>query len=150
MSFESVRFERFFFVRWVAPPTLADVHLLRELLAGARKQAGESLLYVACVPAHLDGVPTADVRAALVRGLRKALSDDCRSIDLVMPSPGLMGAMLRAAIRAMAIASGMGPRLFIHESNDSALDRLRPHCEDDRILQHLQAKLESRTTAETG
>ena len=148
MPFESVRFDRVVLVRWVGVPTMADTRELSDLLGRASSAVGQLLLYVAIVPAALDGVPPADVRSAMVTGLRDALTK-CESIDMIMLSEGLAGSMLRTIVRSMGLMSGMGHKFFIHESSIKAITRLRTRIQDENVLKRLQGELDASSTPVT-
>jgi hypothetical protein len=141
MPFDTVQLDQVFLVRWLETPTLVDIRRLTTLILRASREGGRALLYVAIIPPELDQVPPPAVRTALTSSLRESLATTCESMDLVMLAPNVAGLMLRAAVRAMVVISGMGKKFFIHGSIHSALARLRPHIADADMFRRVADEL---------
>lgn len=132
MNFESLCWGRTLLVKWTGEPNMPDVQQLGDIVANARRKAERDLLYVALIPAGLKTVPSPEVRTAMTRGLKGAQSC-CESIDLILLADGVAGALLRSALRGMAVVTGRGRKIFIHDSPATAIARLSAQVDNEEL-----------------
>jgi len=143
MPFDFVQMERVLLVSWLGVPTMTDVKRLSNVVARASREVrGSPLTYIAVV--RMGAMPSAEVRSAMVATLKEQLESLVETIDMVMLSPGIVGAMQRTIVRAMSSIAGLGKKFFIHQSTSSALVRLRTALRDPALLARIRRELETR------
>jgi hypothetical protein len=139
MNFKSLSWGRMLLIEWTSAPNMSDVQHLGDVVASTHRKSKRDVLYVALIPAHLNTVPSAEVRRAMISGL-KAAQSSCESIDLILLAEGVAGALLRSALRGMAVVTGRRKKIFIHDSPATAIARLAEQV-DNQELAPLKAEL---------
>jgi len=110
-------------IRFQRALTLESFERCQRLISATRKGAGKPILFVVVIP---EGLPPLDgaVRKAVI-GATPAMLRDCQSLDIALLGDGLVPRLSRTVLRGMVVATRSTSQIFLHDSKDQILKRLR-------------------------
>jgi hypothetical protein len=134
-DFVSNRSGRLLVIRFQQALTLATFERCRRVISTTRASAGKPLLFVGVIP---EGLPPLDgsVRKAVI-GATPSMLEDCESIDITLLGGGLLHGLTRTVLRAMVVATRSTSQIFLHDSYEPLLKRLRNSGVDVRAALEL-------------